>query len=101
MAGMPASWRSHLVSKPAAPRMRSTASVTSGPMPSPGISVIVRPSASFSAPESGSATVSRSIRSSEVNAAGVSDWTSIAPTTRSPARIGTTISDRVSGIQAR
>ena len=37
----PASCRSHSMSTPAAFKMRTTAAVTSGPMPSPGISVIV------------------------------------------------------------
>ncbi len=40
-ATMPASWRSQSMATPATCRMRSTASVTSGPMPSPGINVIV------------------------------------------------------------
>ena len=37
----PASWRSHWTSRPATLKIRTTASVTSGPMPSPGISVMV------------------------------------------------------------
>src|SRR5438477_3590293 len=40
-AGAPAKWRSQSICTPDAPRIRTTASVTSGPMPSPGISVIV------------------------------------------------------------
>src|SRR5262245_59236282 len=35
----PASWRSHSMSTPVAWKMRMTAAVTSGPMPSPGMSV--------------------------------------------------------------
>src|SRR5450830_837602 len=37
----PASWRSQSICRPAAVKMRSTASVTSGPIPSPGMSVMV------------------------------------------------------------
>src|SRR5204863_8205000 len=40
-ASTPARWRSHSMATPAAARMRTTASLTSGPMPSPGMSVMV------------------------------------------------------------
>ena len=40
-ATTPANCRSQSIETPAASRIRSTASVTSGPMPSPGMSVIV------------------------------------------------------------
>src|SRR5215204_3460867 len=39
-ARTPASWRSHSMLRPAAWKIRTTASVTSGPIPSPGISVM-------------------------------------------------------------
>ena len=45
----PASWRSHVTSTPAASRMRTTASVTSGPMPSPGMRVMACASCGSSA----------------------------------------------------
>src|ERR1700733_3890779 len=40
-ASRPARWRSHSIATPDAFRIRTTASVTSGPMPSPGIKVMV------------------------------------------------------------
>src|SRR6185503_7078785 len=40
-ASTPATWRSHSIDTPVALMMWRTASVTSGPMPSPGMSVIV------------------------------------------------------------
>ena len=82
---------------------------TSGPMPSPGMSVMMWDMSLRTCPidrassrgAMSAATPSSSSRSAAPNAARRSLSMSISPSTRSPCMIGTTISDWVSMLQAR